>query len=144
MFAIRIFRVSAVGAVAILTTAGFMASASAGTTPVHLTAGHVAVSSAAAKPNSNITGSGKTVNYSPKSLKATWSGPTEKKCTAAKESFTITNTTKVSETVTLSGKAFANIAAGKAEGVCAWGKGTATGVFGLKANKKAKLTVHIS
>jgi hypothetical protein len=144
MFAIRVFRVSAVGAVAMLALAGFMASASAGTTPAHLTAGHVSLSMVTAKPNSNITGSGKTVNYSPKSLKVKWSGPTEKKCTAAKESFTLTNKTKVTQTVTLSGKAFGKIPAGKSDGVCAWGKGTATGVFGLKANKKAKLTVHVS
>jgi hypothetical protein len=144
MFAIRIFRVSAVGAVAILAMAGFMTSASAGTTPAHLTAGHAALSRTAAKPNSNIAGSGKKVNYSPKSLKVTWSGPTEKKCTVAKEAFTITNTAKATETVTLSGKAFAKIAAGKTDGVCAWGTGTATGVFGLKANTKAKLTVHVS
>jgi hypothetical protein len=144
MFAIRIFRVSAVGAVAILALAGFMTSASAGTAPAHLKAGHVSLSMVTAKPNSNIAGSGKTANYSPKSLKVKWSGPTEKKCTAAKEAFTITNTTKVTQTVTLSGKAFATLAAGKSNGVCAWGTGTTTGVFGLKANKKAKLTVHVS
>ena len=144
MFAIRVFRASAVGAVAILATAGLMASASAGTTPVHLTAGHVTLSRVTAKPNSNISGSGKAVNYSPKSLKVKWSGPVAKKCTAAKEAFTITNKSKTTETVTLSGKAFAKIAAGKVAGVCAWGKGTTTGVFGLKANKKAKLTWTVS
>jgi hypothetical protein len=144
MFAIRIFRVSAVGAVAIFALAGFMTSASASTTPAHLTARHASLSMVTAKPNSKIIGSGKKVNYSPKSLKVTWSGPKEKKCTAAKEAFTITNSTKVTQTVTSGGKALGAIAAGKSDGVCAWGKGTATGVLGLKANKKAKLTLHIS
>ncbi len=100
----------------------------------------------AAKPNSNIVGSGKTVNYSPTSLKVKWSGPTQKKCTAKIESFTITNKTKSTETVTYNGQGASAkpIPAGKVLGVCVFGKGTATAKLGLEANKKAALTVHVS
>lgn len=139
---IHLARAAAVGALGAATMAGFMLPASASqVTGVHINTVSVAT---AAKPNSNITGSGKTVNYSPKSLNAKWSGKKEGTCTAAKESFTITNKAKTTETVTLGGKAFAKIAAGKAVGVCAWGTGTTTGKFSLAANKKAVLTVHIS
>jgi hypothetical protein len=137
----QIIRASSAGALAVMAVAGFVAPASAATAGVHM---NTIRQAAAAKPNSNITGSGKTVTFSPKSIKAKWSGPTEKKCTAKKESFTITNTAKTTETVTLSGKAFAKIAAGAAAGVCAWGTGTTTGTFSLKANTKAVLTVHVS
>lgn len=131
--------------------AGMLAVAMAGTTPAwagttsaHLVAGHVAVRSDAAKPNSDITGSGATVKFTPTKLSAKWSGPTQKTCTATLESFKITNTAKVTETVTYKGAAFAKVPAGKVLGVCAWGTGTATAKFGLKANTKAALTVTVS
>lgn len=139
----QLVRATAVGVLGVATMAGSLAPALAGTAS-HSAARYAAVGSLAAKPNSNIIGSGKKVNYSPKTLKVKWSGPTEKKCTAKVESFTISNKAKTTETVTLSGKAFAKIPAGKVLGVCAWGKGTATGKFGLAANKKAVLTVHVS
>jgi hypothetical protein len=137
----QLIRAAAVGTVGVAAMAGFVGPASAGTT---LTLSHSAVATAAAKPNSNIIGSGKTVNYSPKSLKVKWSGATQKTCTVKIESFTISNTTKTTETVTFSGKTFAKIPARKGIGVCVFGTGTATGAFGLAANKKAKLTVNVS
>ena len=140
MFVPKIIRIPAVGAVTILATAGFMAPASASTASAHLAAGP----SVAAKPNSNIVGVAKKVHYLPASLNVKWSGPTQQTCTTAKVSFTITNKAKVPETVTMGGKAFATIAAGKAIGICAWGTGTATGVFSLAANPKATLTVHVT
>ena len=137
----QLIRAAAVGTLGVAAMAGFMAPASAGTAA---TLGHSAVATAAAKPNSNIVGSGKTVHYSPTSLKVKWSGPTKKTCTAKIISFTISNTTKAAETVTVSGKAFAKIPASKAIGVCVFGTGTAKAALGLAANKKAKLTVNIS
>jgi hypothetical protein len=137
-------RAAAIGVLGVATTAGFIAPASAGTASVHA---HAALAGArvAAKPNSNIVGSGKTVKYSPISLKVKWSGPTQKKCTARIESLTITNKAKTSETVTFMGKAIGPaIPAGKVLGVCVFGKGTATAKLSLKANKKAALTLHIS
>lgn len=125
-------------------TAG-MTPAWAGTTSAHLGAGHVAVRSDAAKPNSNIVGSGKKVKYSPTSLNVKWSGPTEKTCTAKKVSFTITNTAKTAEQVTNAGSDLGSpIPSGKALGICVWGSGTASGTLGIKANKKAVLTIHVS
>jgi hypothetical protein len=135
----QLVRTAAVGAVGVAALAGFIAPASAGTVAL----GHNAAT-VAAKPNSNIIGSGKTVNYSPKSLNVKWSGTTSKTCTAKIEAFTIKNTAKTTETVTFSGKAFAKIPAGKGIGVCVFGSGTATGAFSLAANHKAKLTVHVT
>jgi hypothetical protein len=140
----HLIRAAAVGTVGVATMAGFMAPASAGTASVHVR-GALATARVAAKPNSNIVGSGAKVNYSPKTLSAKWSGPTKKTCTAKIISFTISNTTKTAEQVTANGKALGpKIPPGKALGICVFGKGTATGKLGLKANKKAVLTVHIS
>jgi hypothetical protein len=137
----QLIRAAAVGTVGVAAMAGFVAPASAGTA---VSVGHGAVATAAAKPNSNIVGSGKTVNYSPKSLKVKWSGPTKKKCVAKIFSFTIINTAKTTETVTFSGKALAKIPSKKGIGVCLFGSGSASGAFGLAANKKAKLTINVS
>jgi hypothetical protein len=95
-------------------------------------------------PNATISGKGKKAAYKPSSISITWSGPKEKACTKKVEGFTITNGTKAAQTVTLGGTTFVTISAGKSEGVCAWGSGTTTAVFGLKSAKKAKLTVHVS
>jgi hypothetical protein len=143
MVSIRIAQVSAVSVITITAVAGLIAPASAAQAPP-MRAGYAVARSTTAKPNSNIVGAGKLVKYSPTSLSAKWSGAKKATCTVAKESFTISNTAKTAETVTLSGKTFAKVPAGKGLGVCAFGSGTATGVFGLAANKKAKLTVHIS
>lgn len=143
MISIRIARVAAVSVMAITATAGLMAPASAAQAPA-IRAGHTAAGAIAAKPNSKIVGAGTTVHYKPTSLNVKWSGSTSKPCTTKLISFTITNTAKTAETVTMGGTAFAKIPAGKVLGVCAFGTGTATGVFSLKANKKAKLTVHVS
>jgi hypothetical protein len=102
-----------------------------------------AAGAAAKLPNSNITGAGKKAVYKPATLRVTWSGPSEQRCTAAKFAFTITNTTKVTQTVTLGGKTFATVKPGRVDGVCAWGTGSTTGVFVLKSDG-AKLTVHVS
>jgi hypothetical protein len=142
---LHVARALTVGALGVATAAAFMLPASASqATAAHMSAVSTVHAAAAKKPNSDITGSGKTVVYSPTTLKAKWSGKKEGTCTTAKESFTISNTTKTSETVTLSGKTFAKVPADKVLGVCAWGTGTTTGVFGLKANKKATLTVDVS
>jgi hypothetical protein len=143
MISIKIARVTAVSVMAITALAALVAPASAAQAP-SIRAGYTAVGAVAAKPNSNITGKGKAVKYAPTSLNVKWSGSKPVTCTTKKISFSITNTTKTTETVTMSGKTFASIPAGKAIGVCAFGTGTATGVLGLKANKKAKLTVNIS
>jgi hypothetical protein len=113
------------------------------TTSSHQPAFGRAAAASAKLPNSNITGAGKKAVYKPATLKVTWSGPSERRCTTARFAFTVTNTTKVTQTVTLGGKAFATVKPGKVDGICAWGKGSGTGVFGLKSDG-AKLTVHVS
>lgn len=143
MVSIRIAQLSVVSVAAIAAMAALTAPASAAQAP-SMRAAYAVTPSIAAKPNSKIIGSGKKVNYSPTSLKVKWSGPVQKKCTAAKASFTVTNKAKATETVKMSAKIFAKVPAGKVLYVCAWGTGTGTGKFGLAANPKAKLTVHVS
>src|ERR1700728_2813851 len=86
-------------------------------------AGHVALSHSAAVrfptvPNSNIKGAGK---YAPKTLNATWTKKKEpaKGCTdSSKFSFSITNTTSVSQTVTYMSSPFVTLPAGEGVDVC--------------------------
>lgn len=138
MAAMRIGRRTAIAAVAVLAGLAYMSPLATGA----MTAATGAT--AAKKPNSSIIGSGKKVHYSPVSLNIKWSGPVEQTCTVAKSRFTITNKTKVTQTVTMNGEVFAVIKAHKVDHVCAWGHGQGTGSFSLAANSKATLTVHAS
>jgi hypothetical protein len=91
----------------------------------------------ASRPTSKIEGSGKQFSFKPSSLSAKWSGSTEGTCTTAKESFVVANTTSTSQTFTYEGTVFGNpIPASGSEGICAWGAGTVTAVFSLKADSK--------
>jgi hypothetical protein len=102
----------------------------------------LATSQAARVPATNITGT-KAV-YSPTKLTATakWNGTST--CTAKLESFTITNTTAVSQTVTTGGHVLGTLPAGAKGGVCINKSQVGIAqVFGLSSNKRAKLTVTV-
>jgi hypothetical protein len=94
-------------------------------------------------PNSKIEWNGKTHIYTPKSLKATWSGSSEKKCTAAKQRITISNVTKNTQSVTYEGAFLVSLPAGYQFGACFWGTGVGSFDFGVDKSK-AELTVSVS
>jgi hypothetical protein len=120
---------------------GFTSVAGAAAPAGHLSFGVASVQHLT-KPNSNIKGAGK---YSPKTLNATWSASSEPSngCKEKKISFSITNTTSVSQTVTYESADFVTIPPAEAVGVCAWGTGSGSFVFGLTSTSKT-LTVNES
>jgi hypothetical protein len=97
----------------------------------------------AAVPKVKITGS--PAVYSPKTLTATphWNGV--ETCTTALESFSITNNTSATQTITSGGKTLGSLGGHKAGGICIntnqVGK---TLHYGLKSNSKAKLAVKVT
>ena len=96
----------------------------------------------AALPNTAIKGS--PAKYSPVKLTATpkWNGTAT--CTTALESFTITNSTSVSQAITSDGTTLGTIAAGGKAGICInTDQAGKTDTFGLTSNKKAKLSVKV-
>jgi hypothetical protein len=111
-------------------------------------AGHVALAHSTAVrfptvPNSNIKGAGK---YSPKTLAGTWTKSSEpaKGCTdKSKFTFSITNKSSVSQTVTYESADFVTIPPGELVDVCTYGTGTYAFVFGLTSTSKT-LTVNVS
>jgi len=111
-------------------------------TGTHLVFAGPIVGGALAVPNSNIKIVRGVARYKPKTLDVTWSGPSGGTCTKAKIDFTISNTTAVTEIVTL-GTKHQKIPAGRVAGVCLFGSGNATYVFGLKGSPK-KLTVTVT
>jgi hypothetical protein len=94
-------------------------------------------------PNASIEWNKKRHFYSPKSLKATWSGSSDKKCTTAKQRITISNPTKNTQTVTYEGNFLVSLPAGYQFGACFWGTGVGTFLFGVDKSK-ADLTVSVS
>jgi hypothetical protein len=108
---------------------------------VAIPAGAATLSSGPAKttPTVDITTSG----YSPTSLNITWSGPKSAKCTAKLIAIDFTNKTNKTADVTVHGKFYFGVLAGKIAPLCAWGKGDKTAVFGLKKSKST-LTLHLS
>jgi hypothetical protein len=99
---------------------------------------------AAALPKTTI--SGKPAVFKPTTLTATphWNGVAT--CTAALESFTITNSTLSSETILRSnGTALGTLASHQTAGVCInTNQAGLTDTFTLKANRKAKLSVKVT
>jgi hypothetical protein len=119
-------RVAAVGAVGVVTMAGFVAPASASTGSMHVRAGAIA-----AAPNTNIQGS--PAKWSPVKL----SVKNFKTCTATSTSFTITNKTAKAQTIdkTKSGSPLGTVKAHQKVGVC---------MTGFKAGAKAHLFIKSS
>lgn len=111
-------------------------------------AGHVALvvghfSHVNTVPNSNIKGAGK---YAPKTLAAHWSAsspPASGVCKEKKISFSISNISSTTQTVTYDGEPFVSIPSGEEAGVCAWGTGSGSFQFGLQSTSKT-LTVNES
>ena len=109
-------------------------------------AGHVAFAHSAAVrfpslPNSNIKGAGK---YKPKTLSATWTAkkePASGCTTSSKFSFSISNLTTASQTVTYDSAPFITIPPDELIDVCAYGKGDASFTFGLSSTSST-LTVN--
>ena len=103
----------------------------------------LAIPAGAATPNTNITGTGAAAVFSPTSLSV---GITTGTCTTTNDSFTISNPTKKSATITLEvGTKFKKYVVLKPNfftAICATATGTAT--FSLKKNKAAVLTVTVS
>lgn len=134
------------GAAAGLSMAIAGTGVAAAATTSHQTAFSRTAGAATAKvPSSVITGAGAKALYKPASVSMKWSGPAPAKtCTKANEGLILTNKTSVTQTVTLAGKPFASLKAGRQTGICAWGSGTTTAKLGLKSDKKAFLTLHVS
>jgi hypothetical protein len=91
-----------------------------------------------------VTISGKKAVFAPVKITATakWNGTAQ--CTAKLESFTLANTTTVSQTVTSSGQVLVTLGTDQMTGICI--NKTAKGqtlVLNLTSNKKAKLTVTV-
>jgi hypothetical protein len=93
-------------------------------------------------PNSNIEWNGKMHLFSPKTLKTTWSGGTETKCTEAKQRITISNPLKNTQTVTYEGAFLVNLPPGYQFGACFWGSGVGSFTFGVDKSK-SDLTVSV-
>jgi hypothetical protein len=93
-------------------------------------------------PNSNIAWNGKMHLFSPKTLRATWSGSTETKCTEAKQRITISNPLKNTQTVTYEGAFLVNLPSGYQFGACFWGSGVGSFMFGV-GKSKSELTVSV-
>jgi hypothetical protein len=109
-------------------------------TGVFASVGTAYASTAASHPTTKIEGSGSALKWVPNKLTAKHITGT---CSSTNFSFTVTNTTKSSETITFNGTAIGPaIPAGKSELVC----GTAAGkaVLALKADHKAHLTVTLT
>jgi hypothetical protein len=93
-------------------------------------------------PNSNVEKKATEKVFVPKFLVASWSGSTEKKCTAAKQSVTITNVTPKAVTVTYEGQMLVKLRPNFQFGACFWGTGVGRFVFGL-GKSAATLKVHV-
>jgi hypothetical protein len=97
----------------------------------------------AAVPKVKITGS--PAVYSPKQVTVTphWNGT--ETCTTALASFSLTNNTSATQTVTDNGKTLGSIPAHKGNVVCInTNQAGKTQHFGITSNKKAKLAVKVS
>lgn len=102
----------------------------------------VAVLSApgAAQPTTLIEGRGNNLRWVPNTITATSVAGT---CSSANYSFLITNKTKVAQQVRYQGKNF-NLPIPPQQGLFVCADGAVTGTFTLKADRKAKLTFHIT
>jgi hypothetical protein len=94
-------------------------------------------------PNSNIQKSGKKAVFNPTALSASWSSATAIPCTSTAVAATITNTTSRKQKVVLNGAIVARIPRGSLAGLCFYGSGPATFVYGLKKSTST-LTVSVS
>jgi hypothetical protein len=92
-------------------------------------------------PNSNITGSGAAVVYSPAKLK-NLTPVSSADCTTSDYTFSIANTTSKSQTVTYMGAKAFKLPAGEQEDICVFADGTIK--FGLMANPAAKLKAKVT
>jgi hypothetical protein len=135
----QLARAAAVGALGVLTMAGFVAPASASTGSMHVRAATGAVATAAV-PNTNIQGS--PAKWNPTKLRA----KNFKKCTSMTVSFTITNKTKKAQTIdkTKSGSPLGTLKAGKKKGVCMTGFSAGAKAHLYIKSSKAVLTVTVS
>jgi hypothetical protein len=123
---LKSLRVIGLAAMVVVSVVGF--SATAGARPVSghrsITATTFTVTTARHRiPNSNIEDKGGKVGLHPSTLRVTWAGPRAKRCTASRESFTITNKTK---------REVGDIAPGGKLGGCFWGTGIRTVKFPLR------------
>ncbi|MFI5285596.1 MAG: hypothetical protein ACHQ4F_04690 [Candidatus Dormibacteria bacterium] len=99
-------------------------------------------SASAALPKVTITG--KPAVYKPTTLTATphWNGTAT--CVAKLESFTITNSTSSSQTVTDNGTVLGSIPSKGSAGICInTNQAGKTDTFGISSNTKAKLSVKV-
>jgi hypothetical protein len=137
----QIIRVSTAAALAAVAVTGFVAPASAATAGVHATVAGVHV--AATGPNTNITGS--PAKWDPTTLTA--KPVTSKKCSTTNFSFSVSNTTKKTQTVQdkVSGKkqTLFTLKTKTAEAVCVTGPKGASGMLYIKGSKSV-LTVTLS
>ena len=138
----QLARAAAVGALGVMTMAGFVASASAASASAGMHASLAAVHVATAGPNDNISGSPPAWHPTKLTVK-----PVTGTCTATNNSFTITNKTKVTRTIqvnTGSGKmTLGKLAAGKKAAICGSGPKGAKAKFFIKGAKSV-LTVTLS
>jgi hypothetical protein len=101
--------------------------------------------SSAAATLPKTTMSGKPAVYKPTTLTATphWNGVVT--CTTKLESFTITNSTSVKQTITSSGRVLGTLASHATGGICInTNQAGKTDTFGISSNSKAKLLVKVA
>lgn len=102
-----------------------------------------APSAVATLPKTTI--SGKPAVYKPTTLTATphWNGV--ETCVTKYESFTITNSTLVKQTITSSGRVLGTLASHTTSGICInTNQAGKTDTFGISSNSKAKLSVKVA
>jgi hypothetical protein len=133
---LKIRRFAIASAIVIPAVAGLSmaTAATAGAAP----AAHFAVhaSPLIVGPNSNITGSGAAVVYSPHKLK-NLTAVSSADCSTSDYTFSIANTTTKTQKVTFMGSLAFKLPAGEQEDICVFADGTLK--FGLEANPAAKL-----
>jgi len=97
----------------------------------------------AALPHTRIKGSSGDFVFTPTSLNAAWSGPTQKTCTTNRQQIMIINKTDKRQKLTYLGKVVGTLPAGEEGGICFWGTQSEQFVFGLNKST-AQLTVSVS
>jgi len=103
-----------------------------------------AVQGATLLPTAKIVANAKGVTkYKPTSLAATWSAATTVSCSRKRIRAWVKNKTTATQTMTYNGSTFAQVSAGGKVGICFYGSGTFSFVFGLTGSTST-LTVNVS
>jgi hypothetical protein len=136
---LKIRRFAIASAIAIPAVVGLSVATSSAAPAAHFSAVHAVP--LIEGPNSNITGSGASVVYSPHKLK-NLTPVSSADCSVTDYTFSVTNTTSKSQTVTYMGETAFKLPAGEQEDICVFADGTIK--FGLKANPAASLKAKVT